>query len=287
MSSSSVRRACLFASVARTDLSCEEAMVMAKAIFEDSPDTKESKKRKRTELSPFDDVLATIDAIILPGLESFLFRGVFSLELIDGMAAVSAGLMREAAVWSRFKRDHQPLLRTAIHEVVKITLEIFIKAEFSEATFDRMAETLGPVANFFFDLVAFEQVPHMREALYAQMQQMAVRGKNGYRASHPGEWQEPLQPASPVSAAFLVSVSESMTQLKQRMQRRPSVQGRFNFAWDAHVVAPIVGLSVPALTELMILPIYYVNRGAMDTLGAAGLDSFSPQTLMQLFHNTH
>lgn len=63
--------------------------------------------------------------------------------------------------------------------------------------------------------------------------------------------------------------------------------GRFNFAWDAHLVASIVGLPVPALTELIMLPIYYVNRGAMDTLGAAGLDLFSAQTLTEIFNSTH
>lgn len=210
--------------VHRPILSCDDAMAMTKAVFADSPDSKESKKRKRTELSPFDEILATIDSSILAGLESFLFKDVFAPELMDGMRTVSAGLMREAAVWSRFKRDHQGDLRTATRDVEKLILEIFTKAQYTLATVDRMAESLGPIANFFFDITAFAQRTTGGLGAYAVTQQMAVSGQIGYRVSHAAEWREPLGLVAPGSAAFFISVSQAMSVLARQMRRGPNPQ---------------------------------------------------------------
>lgn len=60
-----------------------------------------------------------------------------------------------------------------------------------------------------------------------------------------------------------------------------------NLEWDAQRLAAILGGSMTTLTQQILLPVFYLNLGVMDTLGAAGFDSLSSQSLLEIFQRPH
>ena len=187
------------------------------------------------EASPVGLLLETMEWAIVPGLKEFLYRGVFPDGLLEGMRDLHSGLMREASSWARFKRLDQKQLRTATKPVFDHIREIFEKALITKASLDAWADTLGPLASFYFDLTALAQDVWNRARVDPIIQQMAVIGDPQYRDRHAAEWHTPLAPLRPMSPSAIVSVSRAISTMKILMTRRVTPA-------DMPAVAPLIDM---------------------------------------------
>lgn len=202
------------------NLSCESAIGMAKAVLAELAGTEQPNKRRRMEPFSVDTVVATLETVIVPSLEQFLYRGVFHEELVGAMADVHGSLMRGAAVWTTFRREGQMRLVGASRRIETLTADIFRKALYTVDTHAVLSHTLGPIANFFFDLCSVTQKCHPRSDVQPLMQTMAVHGSVTYRARHAEEWNEYSSPHASESPVWALNVSTAIATLHKAIALR-------------------------------------------------------------------
>ena len=196
--------------VHREAIRCDQALAIASAIFAQASDEERPLKRRRTE-TPFTAVLHTLQSVIVPALQDFLYRGVFAETLIGEMNEVHSWLMREAVSWRRFQQECQPALVPVRAEVMALTEMIFEKALYTVHATHMEAAILGPIANFLFDLLALAPVARTGNRADPLIQQLAVVGSVNYRQRHAGEWYTVAAAAAPESAELFLSVSRSIS----------------------------------------------------------------------------
>ena len=213
---------CFTSSFDQEPITCARAVELARSIiFNLAASDEHRHKRGRYEFSGAAVLEVLLVSFIVPAAEDVLFRNQpLSDMAIEAMTEVNRVLLIEmrdanqfqwgpAGVWLR--------VSNAMNRLTQIVQELALSRQHRLWSDDMRAASLGPVANFCFDLASFGGFSCSRAS--TEVVSIAKSGSIGYREAHEFEKRIVSLPVPPVTPQWITNVSRAITSLKRSATR--------------------------------------------------------------------